>query len=106
MGFPRACSRQGACATAAWGSPQGMCLLGAQLQKPVWWAVGSVYCYMSWEWPSELGFLLCEMELMAPAPSAALGTVKGGEERCLGSSCSSYPLLLGGFPCRTHGTGR
>lgn len=68
-------------------------------------SLGEVYCCMSWEHPSELGFPICEMELMAPVPSAALGTIKGGEERCLGNSCSSYPLLLGGFPCRTRRTG-
>lgn len=55
-------------------------------------SLGSVNCCMSWEHPLELGFPTCEMELMVPAPSAALGTIKAGEERCLDSSSVLTPV--------------
>lgn len=76
----RTCWRQVSCLVLPlWGPLQSMSWLGVWSQETVCIRSLGSGMYMMW-----VDFLICETELMAPAPLAAVGT-REGKERWLGS---------------------
>lgn len=61
----------------------------------MWGGLGLGIC-MTWASPHclEVGFLNCDMELMAPAPLATIGVKGEDEERWLRSCGSAGPIVL------------